>query len=211
MSMSRKCVCCGKEYEYCPNCAKKEHPGWMVTFCSLECKELFNIVSAYKANRISKETVQAFVAEHNITSTKFTEPIKRVIEETSRKIPEKVVIPQVSVGEVKEPALISETVSAPKEDFIVALDVPSLDAPIVVNPNPPSIIAESKVEAISPIPSEIIAEPVIAVDYTSIGEQPPLANGLAIDNIHQTNNEVIPVHNNRMESQSTPRRRRRRR
>ena len=82
MSVIRKCVCCGKEYDFCPNCAKKEQPAWMVTFCSVPCKELFNIVSAYNANRIGKAAVQAYVAEHHITGTNYAEPIRKVLEET---------------------------------------------------------------------------------------------------------------------------------
>jgi len=80
MAVKRKCVCCGKEYEYCPTCAKKDQPQWMVTFCSEPCKELFNIVSAYNMKRVGKAAVQKYVAEHPTTG-KYTEPIQKVLDE----------------------------------------------------------------------------------------------------------------------------------
>lgn len=81
MAVKRKCVCCGKEYDYCPNCAKKDQPAWMVTFCNETCKELFNVVSAYNMKRLGKEKVQAFIAEHNITDSHYSEPIEKVLRE----------------------------------------------------------------------------------------------------------------------------------
>lgn len=86
MSVKRKCVCCDKEYDYCPNCAQKDQPAWMVTFCCEGCKDLFNIVSAYNAKRIGKAAVQSYVAEHDVNNTKFTGPVKKVLDEVGVKI-----------------------------------------------------------------------------------------------------------------------------
>ena len=83
MSVIRKCVCCGKEYDYCPNCAKKEQPSWMFAYCSEGCKELFNIVSAYNSKRIGKPAVQAYVKGHAITPDKYVDSVKRVLNEVS--------------------------------------------------------------------------------------------------------------------------------
>jgi hypothetical protein len=53
----------------------------MVTFCGEDCKELFNIVSAYNMKLIGKAKVQAFVAEHGITDfQKFDDSIRKVLE-----------------------------------------------------------------------------------------------------------------------------------
>lgn len=83
MSVKRKCVCCGKEYDYCPSCPKKDQPGWMVTFCSESCKELFNIVSAYNVKRISKEAVIKYMSEHNLEVDKYVDSVKKVLNEVS--------------------------------------------------------------------------------------------------------------------------------
>ena len=79
--MLRKCVCCGKEYDYCPGCHKKDQPGWMVTFCSESCKDLFNIVSAYNVKRIDKAAVRKYVVGHNMDTSKYLEPIQKVLNE----------------------------------------------------------------------------------------------------------------------------------
>ena len=98
MAVVRKCVCCGKEYEYCPSCPKKDHPGWMVTFCCEECKELFNIISAYNTKRISKEAVREYMSEHKIDVEKYLDSVKKVF------------------NEIKEPEVVIETlIVEPKE------------------------------------------------------------------------------------------------
>ena len=83
MGVKRKCICCGKTYDYCPNCDKGNNKLWMVTFDTELCKELFNEVSLYNVKRASKEDVQAFVARKGITNfSAFEEPIRKVLEET---------------------------------------------------------------------------------------------------------------------------------
>ena len=81
MSVMRKCVCCGKEYDYCPACPKTSQPGWMATFCSEPCKELFNIVSAYNTKRIGKDSVRKFMSEHKIEIDKYLPPVQKVLNE----------------------------------------------------------------------------------------------------------------------------------
>lgn len=81
MAVQRQCVCCGKEYEYCPNCAKVKQPQWKVTFCSESCKDLFNMVSAYNTHRISKAQMQSYIAEHGISGKKYTPSVMKVINE----------------------------------------------------------------------------------------------------------------------------------
>lgn len=101
MSVMRKCVCCGKEYEFCPNCGKKSQPLWMVSFCSETCKDLFNLVSAYNIGRVGKVAVQTFVTEHNITGTDYSEPIRKVLAQVEVKaVAPKKEMPKV---EPKEP------------------------------------------------------------------------------------------------------------
>lgn len=81
MAVTRRCVCCGKEYEYCPNCAKASQPSWMVSFCSEKCKGLFNIVSAYKAKRIGKTEVSDYVKAHAINNGNYVGEIQKALEE----------------------------------------------------------------------------------------------------------------------------------
>ena len=116
MSVMRKCVCCGKEYEFCPNCGKKSQPLWMVSFCSETCKDLFNLVSAYNIGRVGKVAVQTFVTEHNITGTDYSEPIRKVLAQ----VEVKAVAPKKEMPKVE--AVKVETVKATPSKFEASRD-----------------------------------------------------------------------------------------
>lgn len=52
----RKCVVCGKEYEFCPTCAETvDEPTWKLMFHNANCREIYNISTAYLAKKITKE------------------------------------------------------------------------------------------------------------------------------------------------------------
>lgn len=82
MAIKRKCVCCGKEYEYCPNCHKQMKPLWMTTFDCELCKEVFNIVSAYNVGMINKDKLKGFVKANGIDPSNYVESIRKVLEIT---------------------------------------------------------------------------------------------------------------------------------
>ncbi len=52
----RKCVVCGQEYEFCPTCAESaDEPTWRLMFHDLNCREIYNISTAYLAKQMTKE------------------------------------------------------------------------------------------------------------------------------------------------------------
>lgn len=53
---NRKCLLCGKEYEYCPTCTKDYNkPIWYRNFHEENCRTIFYILTDYKAGNLSKE------------------------------------------------------------------------------------------------------------------------------------------------------------
>ena len=53
---NKTCILCGKKYTYCGNCAEFENlPHWMICYCSKNCKDIFDILSAYNMKQITKE------------------------------------------------------------------------------------------------------------------------------------------------------------
>ena len=66
MSEKRKCLCCGKEYDYCPNCGKASTP-WKFNYDTEACKELFNIISAYNMNLVKENRVIDILNKYSIT------------------------------------------------------------------------------------------------------------------------------------------------
>lgn len=53
-SKSRICVVCRDNYEYCNKCSRdSDKPLWMMTFCSDNCKSIYDIESDFEDGLIS--------------------------------------------------------------------------------------------------------------------------------------------------------------
>lgn len=65
---NRKCICCGKEYNFCLHCAEYDHlPRWMNLWHNENCKELFNITNDYNAQILTKEEAKDMFAECDLS------------------------------------------------------------------------------------------------------------------------------------------------
>ena len=97
----RKCKCCGKSYDYCPNCGKSSSTPWMFNFDTESCKELFNAVSAYNMNLIKEDGIKKIVSKYNITDFSiYKEDIKNLLTSFSKvKEPEKGVVIEEKIKE----------------------------------------------------------------------------------------------------------------
>lgn len=52
----RICYACGKNYQYCPNCAEDENkPKWLFAFHDETCKTVFETLTRYCGKDISAE------------------------------------------------------------------------------------------------------------------------------------------------------------
>ena len=75
----RICICCGKSYEYCPNCSKGKTP-WKINFDTEMCKEVFNAVSAYNMNLINEDGVLKIIDKYNIVDfSSFVDSVAKVL------------------------------------------------------------------------------------------------------------------------------------
>ena len=64
---NRKCLCCHDEYDYCPNCGTgRLAPAWKSAFCSESCKELWQTLSRFSMNFITKSEAKAVISELNL-------------------------------------------------------------------------------------------------------------------------------------------------
>lgn len=53
---NRKCAVCRTEYSFCPRCnADKNKPTWYFTFCSSNCKDIYNITSKFENGQLSTD------------------------------------------------------------------------------------------------------------------------------------------------------------
>lgn len=106
----RKCKCCGKSYDYCPNCGKSSSKPWMFSFDTEVCKELFNAVSAYNMELIKEDGIRNIVNKYNITDfSVYKDDIKDLLTKISRiKEPEKSIVIEEKVEEKKTPVFENE-------------------------------------------------------------------------------------------------------
>ena len=69
MKKIRKCYTCGAEYDYCPSCARSAgEPRWKLLFDKEECRDVFDVLSAYNMNLISDAEVKEVLDAHGVKS-----------------------------------------------------------------------------------------------------------------------------------------------
>ena len=84
MKHGRICSVCNTEYAYCPNCNSYDSkPRWMFLFCSENCKDIFETVSAYNQGRIDTKTARKRLEECDLQKA---EPLKSGTKEGIEKI-----------------------------------------------------------------------------------------------------------------------------
>lgn len=50
MKSLRKCMVCGKEYEFCSGCRKKNQPSWLTIYHDENCRNIWNAITAVYDN-----------------------------------------------------------------------------------------------------------------------------------------------------------------
>ena len=69
MKKIRKCYTCGAEYDYCPGCANSSGgPEWKLLWDKEECKDIFNILSAYNMDLVSDAEVKEVLDAYDVKS-----------------------------------------------------------------------------------------------------------------------------------------------
>ena len=73
---NRKCVCCGKEYYFCPSCSSSaKEPSWKTIYCSNNCRKVFMTVTDFNYKEITKEQ-----AVENLKKCDLNYPFKASIK-----------------------------------------------------------------------------------------------------------------------------------
>lgn len=64
----RKCVVCGTEYEYCPNCPKhRQQAAWHKLFHEENCKKIFNILNDYHFKHIDINEARELLSQCDLS------------------------------------------------------------------------------------------------------------------------------------------------
>lgn len=109
MARDRKCIVDNCLYEYCPSCGKGDpSETWRFSFCSENCRDIFNICSEYAFNRMSGEDAKEALSKLDLSNLKnFQLPLQKNISDilaTSTPV-------ETVAEEVTETAPEEETVS----------------------------------------------------------------------------------------------------
>jgi hypothetical protein len=87
MGFKRICHTCGKEYDYCPNCAAYEAlPKWKTNWDTEECKDVWNIIIRYNTEGIPASEVQAVLDSYGVANySKYNAQISTALEKILKK------------------------------------------------------------------------------------------------------------------------------
>lgn len=144
---NKKCILCGKVYSYCNSCSEFDHlPRWMECYCSENCKEIFNALSAYNMKTRPVESIIATLKASNLEIEKYHEANQRYIKEILEK----------DAAAPAEPVAESAPQEVPIEEI---MNAPVEDAPIVSAET--FIPEEIPVVESDTTPAETIADPIM--------------------------------------------------
>lgn len=132
---NKKCILCGKVYSYCNSCSEFDHlPRWMECYCSENCKEIFNALSAYNMKTRPVESIIATLKASNLEIEKYHEANQRYIKEILEKdaaapaepvaesAPQEVPIEEIMNAPVEDTPIVSAETSIPEEISVVESD-----------------------------------------------------------------------------------------
>ena len=114
MATERKCLVCGKKYEYCPHCNKSNLNIWKSTYCSEACRDIFNLCCDFEGKRISQEDSYNKLIELNINDINAQKSVKGSVEKI------------MAVAKV-EPVVVVEEEPSPVEEEVVSEDNITID------------------------------------------------------------------------------------
>jgi hypothetical protein len=84
MANNRICLTCGKPYEYCGSCPSSLNlPVWKNIFDTENCKTVFEAVSDYAQNAITKESAKVRLSKCDVSGV-FKDNIKKLIEDINK-------------------------------------------------------------------------------------------------------------------------------
>jgi hypothetical protein len=80
---NKTCILCGKKYKFCGDCREEMfQPTWKNTYCSENCRTIFNTVVGYAQNTITIEKAQEILGGCDLSAKDtFREDFLKYIDE----------------------------------------------------------------------------------------------------------------------------------
>lgn len=81
--LNKTCCVDGVKYSYCNNCSDDANkPRWMISFCSENCKNIYEAVAGYGAGKYTKEEAKELLDKCDLSKEHdFTNATKRLLKE----------------------------------------------------------------------------------------------------------------------------------
>lgn len=82
--LNKKCVICGNEYYYCNRSCQDslDKPSWMASFCSENCKKIYEAAAAFNVKKISAKEARIILDTCDLShKDQFTTSTQRLIRE----------------------------------------------------------------------------------------------------------------------------------
>ena len=114
--IKKKCCVCGKEYEiYCPTCREAiNQPIWMNSFCSSNCRGIYNACSSFNINAYTKDEAKTLLDMCDLSDKEhFTPATQRLIKEIYEEVEKEAVVD--TVDEKKEESVQASTYNTIKK------------------------------------------------------------------------------------------------
>ena len=115
MRKEKICAVCENTYKYCPNCAQdKDKPTWYFTFCSSNCKNIYDVTSSYENGRIAANEAKKILDKLDLSKivegTSYDSSVKSINDEVKKN-------KTVDISTKKEDKEVSEKSVASTKNF----------------------------------------------------------------------------------------------
>lgn len=118
MATQKKCIVCGKTYEYCPHCNKgSKNDRWKSSYCSENCRDIFHTCSNFEGKLLSQEEAFNKLNGLNIKSIDVKKSVKGSVD-------------RIMAFQEAEPVVIPEvpTVTEPEADVVAEVATPTYES-----------------------------------------------------------------------------------
>lgn len=70
MVKNRKCLSCGTQFKYCPDCSRADalKPAWASQFCSESCATLWSTLTKFGMDRLTKSEAKSIISDLDLKS-----------------------------------------------------------------------------------------------------------------------------------------------
>ena len=82
VKLNKTCCVCGSQYSYCPSCGGAKKPSWMASFCSENCKKVYEAAAAFNMKKMNAEEARVILDTCDLSNqSHFTAATQRLLGE----------------------------------------------------------------------------------------------------------------------------------